>query len=129
MEEFTVEEVIGYHIEIILASDREEDRGLEGRLLTPGNLDFVVEFSSGFSDPFERAAFILYGLATGHAFVEGNKRIAFLLASLVLLRTPERYEIVSCPEENDRFVRDVAEGKMTRGEVGTWLRSVTKRNY
>ncbi len=129
MEEFTVEEVLDYHVEILLASDREEDRGLEGRLLTPGNLDFVIEFSNGFSDPFERAAFILHGLATGHAFVEGNKRIAFLLASLVLLRTPERYEIQSCPEENDRLVRDVAEGKKTREEVETWLRSVTKGDY
>lgn len=129
MEEFTVEEVIGYHIEIILASDREEDQGQEGRLLTPGNLFFVVEFSSGFSDPFERAAFILHGLATGHAFVAGNKRIAFLLASLVLLRTPERYEIGSSPEENNRFVRDIAEGKTAREEVEAWLRSVTKRDY
>jgi hypothetical protein len=43
MEEFTVEEVIDYHVEILLASDREEDRGLEGRLLTPGNLDFVID--------------------------------------------------------------------------------------
>jgi death-on-curing protein len=127
MEEFTVEEVISYHIEIILASDREEDRGMEGKLLTPGNLYFVVEFSSGYSDPFERAAFILHGLATGHAFIEGNKRIAFQLASLVLLRTPERYETVSSHEENDHFVRAIAEGKKTREEVETWLRSVTKK--
>ncbi len=128
MEEFTVEEVISYHIEIILASDREEDRGMEGKLLTPGNLYFVVEFSSGYSDPFERAAFILHGLATGHAFIEGNKRIAFLLASLVLSRTPERYDIVSSPEENDRFVRDVAEGKTTIKDVEIWLRFVTKKD-
>jgi len=128
MEEFTVEEVISYHIEIILASDREEDRGMEGKLLTPGNLYFVVEFSSGYSDPFERAAFILHGLATGHAFIEGNKRIAFLLASLVLSRTPERYDIVSSPEENDRFVRDVAEGKKTIKDVEIWLRFVTKKD-
>ncbi|WP_292729885.1 type II toxin-antitoxin system death-on-curing family toxin [Methanoculleus sp.] len=127
MEEFTVEEIISYHIEIILASDREDDRGMEGKLLTPGNLYFVVEFSSGYSDPFERAAFILHSLAIGHAFIAGNKRIAFQLASLVLLRTPERYETMSSHEENDHFVRAIAEGKKTREEVETWLRSVTKK--
>ena len=125
---FTVEEIIRYHIEIILESDRKEDQGFGGKLLIPGNLDFVVEFSSGYSDPFERAAFILHGLVTGHAFVEGNKRIAFLLASIVLVRTPERYEIVSSPEENNRFIRSVAEGRMTKEEVETWLRSVTKKS-
>ncbi|MGC9434941.1 MAG: type II toxin-antitoxin system death-on-curing family toxin [Methanomicrobiales archaeon] len=129
MEEFTIEEVIDYHIEIIRASDRKEDMRLEGRLLTPGNLNYVIEFSNVISDPFERAAFILHGLATGHPFVEGNKRLAFLLASLVLLRTPERYEIVSSPEENDSVVRMVAEGKKTREEVERWLRSVTKNEY
>ncbi|MDN7024125.1 Fic family protein [Methanoculleus sp. FWC-SCC1] len=128
MEEFTVEEVIGYQIEIILASDREEDRGLEGQLLNPGNLDFTVTFSSNFPDPFERAAFVLHGLATGHAFVQGNKRVAFLLAALILLRTPERYAITSSDEENNRFVRDVAEGKKTREDIRVWLCSAAKKS-
>ena len=77
MEEFTVEEIIEYHIEIIQESDREEDQGLGGKLLIPGNLDFVVEISKGYADPFEKAAFILHGLATGHAFIlrgEGAER-------------------------------------------------------
>ncbi|NLA99788.1 MAG: Fic family protein [Methanomicrobiales archaeon] len=86
MEEFTVEEVIGYQIEIIRASGVEEDQGLEGRLLNPGNLDFVITASNDISDPFKRAAFVLHGLVTGHPFVQGNKRIAFLLAALILLR-------------------------------------------
>jgi len=67
MEEFTVEEIIEYHIEIILESDREEDQGPGGKLLIPGNFDFIVEASEGYSDPFERAAFILHGLATGYS--------------------------------------------------------------
>ena len=127
MEEFTVEEIIEYHIEIIQESDREEEQGLGGKLLIPGNLDFVVEISKGYSDPFEKAAFILHGLATGHAFIEGNKRIAFLLASLILFRAPERYEIISSPEENNQFVRSIAEGRITKEKVEIWLRSVTKK--
>jgi death-on-curing protein len=125
-EELTVDEVIRYHIEIILACDRKEDRGLEGRVLNPGNLNFTVTFSNNFSDPFERAAFVLHSIVTGHPFVQGNKRLAFLLAALILLRTPERYLIVSSAEENNRFVRAVAEGKLTQEDVRVWLRSVAK---
>lgn len=126
MDKFTIEEVIGYQIEIIRASGVEEDRGLEGRLLNPGNLDFVIAFSNGMPDPFERAAFVLHGLVTGHPFVQGNKRIAFLLAALILLRTPERYAIASTDEENNIVVRGIAEGRKTRGDTLAWLHSVAK---
>ncbi|WP_332449972.1 Fic family protein [Methanoculleus sp.] len=125
MEEYTVEEVIGYQMEIIRASGVEEDRGLEGRLLNPGNLDFVITMSD-IPDPFKRAAFVLHGLVTGHPFLQGNKRIAFLLAALILLRTPERYVIASPDEENNRVVREIAEGRLTREEVLVWLHSVAK---
>lgn len=127
MEEITVEEVIQYHVELMLDSEQVREQGLGGKLLHPGNLNFVIEFSNRYCDPFERAAFILHGLATGHPFIEGNKRIAFMLASYVLLLTSERYVIISSHEENNQFVRAVAEGKKTRQEVETWLRSVTKK--
>lgn len=126
MEEFTVEEVIGFQIEIIRASGIEEDQGLEGRLLNPGNLDFVIAVGNRIPDPFERAAFMLHGIATGHPFVQGNKRIAFLLAALILKRTPERYIIASSDAENNAFVRDVAGGKKTRKDVLNWLHAVVK---
>ncbi|MCC7556041.1 MULTISPECIES: Fic family protein [Methanoculleus] len=51
---------------------RRQDRGLEGRLLNPGNLDFVIAASNHIPDPFERAAFVLHGIATGHPFREIN---------------------------------------------------------
>ncbi|MCK4270847.1 MAG: Fic family protein [Methanogenium sp.] len=128
MEELTFGEIIDYHREIIMASDLQEDRGLGGQLLNTGNLDFIITFSTNFSDPFEKAAFVLHGLATGHAFVQGNKRIAFLLAALILLRTTERYKIVSSDEENNHFVREVAKGSKTREEIRIWLHSVAKKD-
>lgn len=127
MEEYTVDEVIEFHIELIQASSREDDQGLGGILLQSGNLEYVIDVSNDIPGPFERAAFILHGLATGHAFVQGNKRMAFMLASLVLLRTPERYHIECQEEEIDTFVRDVAQGKKTRDEVMTWLWKNSKK--
>jgi death-on-curing family protein len=126
MEEFTVEEVVGYQVEIIRASSVEEDRGLEGRLLNPGNLDFVIAASNHIPDPFERAAFVLHGIVTGHPFIQANKRIAFLLAALILKRTPERYVIASSDAENNAVIRDVAGGKKTRKDVLDWLHAAVK---
>ncbi len=128
MEEFTFEEVVRYQIAIILASDNDEDRGLEGKLLNPGNLDFALSFCIQYSNPFDRAAYILHSLATGHPFVQGNKRIAFLLAALILLRTAERYVIMSSDIVNNRFVRDVAQGIKTQKDVKDWLISITKKS-
>jgi death-on-curing protein len=127
MEEFTIDEVIGFHIELIQASNLEEDRGFGGVLLQRGNLEYVINTSNNIFEPFERAAFILHGLVTGHPFVQGNKRISFILASLSLLRTPERYHIESSGEEIDSFVREIAQGKKTKDDVETWLRINTKK--
>lgn len=121
MEEYTVDEVIEFHIELLQSGSRDDDQGLGGVLLQSGNLEFVLGVSNDISEPFERAAFILHGLATGHAFVQGNKRIAFMLAALVLLRMPEQYHIGCQEEEVDTFVREVAQGKKTRDDVRAWL--------
>jgi death-on-curing protein len=122
MEKFTIDEVIGFHIELIQASDLEGDYGFGGVLLQRGNLEYVITTSNDIFEPFERAAFILHGLVTGHPFVQGNKRIAFILASLSLLRAPERYNIEISDEEIDSFVRDVAQGKKTKDDIEIWLR-------
>jgi len=82
MEKLTFWEIIYYHREIIMASDLQEDPGPGEQLLNTGNPDFIVTFSNNFSDPFGKAAFVLHGPTTGHAFVQGNKRIAFLPATV-----------------------------------------------
>ncbi|WFN37180.1 Fic family protein [Methanomicrobium antiquum] len=127
MEEFTIEEIIGYHKEIIENSDFEGDQGQAGEFLNYGNLDFTIEFSNNYTDPFEKAAYLLHGIAKGHPFVQGNKRLAFLLSSLVLWRTPECYTIISSKEENDAFVREIAKGNKTFEEVTIWLRTIVKK--
>jgi len=126
VEELTVEEIIGYHKEIIENSDFEGDQGLGGRFVNSGNLEFVIDFSSNYADPFDKAAYLLHGIVTGHPFVQGNKRLAFLLSSLILFRTPERYNIISTNEENDVFVREIAKGNKTFKEVSIWLRTIVK---
>ncbi|ACL16694.1 Fic family protein [Methanosphaerula palustris] len=129
MEQLSVEDVIGYQIRLILASDLPEDQGTEGQMINPGNLDFTIDFCNDISEPFERAAYLLYHITTGHPFVSGNKRMAFLLAALVLYRTPEHYQIAGLAEENDRVIRSIAEGLMTQEEIEIWLRSIAQKDW
>lgn len=96
-------------------------------MINQGNLDFAIDFCNDIPEPFERAAYLLYHIATGHPFVSGNKRMAFLPVALVLHRTPEQYQIVGLAEENDRVIRSVAEGLMSQEEIEIWLRSIAKK--
>jgi hypothetical protein len=44
MEQLPVEDMIGYQMRLILASDLPEDQGTEGQMINPGNLDFTINF-------------------------------------------------------------------------------------
>ena len=63
MEHLSVEDVIGYQIRLILASDLPEDQGTEGQMINPGNLDFAIDFCNDSPEPFKRAAYLLYYVA------------------------------------------------------------------
>jgi death-on-curing protein len=84
LEELTVEEVIDYHIVLMKDSSFEDEQNLGGKFLNESNFRFVIDFSSNFKDPVEKAAYLLHGITTGHPFIQGNKRLAFLLSALVL---------------------------------------------
>lgn len=66
-----------------------------------------------------KVAALLYGVARGHPFVDGNKRTAFVAAAVVLrknglrLRAPQA-EVVG-------FMEAVAAGRVSLDEVVAWL--------
>jgi len=127
MELITVDEVLEFHIDLLRKSRLREDQGLGGVLTNRGNLEFIIEESNYLTDPFEKASWILFGIATGHPFVQGNKRIAFMLAVFVLVRTPERYSLITSDDENNVFVRQVAEGEKTKEDIKIWIQSNVKK--
>lgn len=127
MEEITISEVIALHRRLIESSPFPEDEGQGGQLISEGNLVFVIEESNYFYDPFQKASWILYGICVGHPFVQGNKRIAFLISTLILLRTPERYELTADSVEINSFVRKIAEGGKNRDEIEVWFRQYVKK--
>lgn len=127
MGKFTIEEIIGFHNNIIENSDQKGDEGQGGNIINYGNLSFVIDHSSYYSDPFDEAAYLLYGIVRGHPFVQGNKRLAFLLSALVLYETPECYTIICSDEEINNFVTKVAEGDNSLEDVSCWLKQSVKK--
>jgi death on curing protein len=64
-----------------------------------------------------------FGLAKNHAFLDGNKRIAFVTTNVFLIINGFELEAPE-PEVVDTILR-VADGRMTRGKFAAWIRSVT----
>lgn len=71
---------------------------------------------------FDLAAFYACGLAQAHAFVDGNKRTAFVTASVFLELNGYSVEIEKEDEINQMMVK-IASRKLSEAEVAKWLRS------
>jgi len=114
-----VDEVIDMHAEQLAIFGGPEgirDRGLlESAVLRPVN-----QWNYGKTDMAALAAAYAFGLARNHAFVDGNKRIAFQ-AMMVFLRgneiafTPE-------PAQATAMMLSLAAGEVSEESLTRWIR-------
>ena len=72
----------------------------------------------------ELAAAYGVGLAKNHAFVDGNKRVAFLAVGLFLALNGQR--LMASQAEAAVVMLDVAAGVMDEAGFATWLRKHTQ---
>lgn len=72
----------------------------------------------------EIAAAYAFGISKAHAFVDGNKRTAFVTA-LTFLRL-NGYAFRPPPIEGVRMMEDLASGQVGEAEFATWLSSGMK---
>jgi death-on-curing protein len=92
------------------------DRGaLESALARPENLAVY-----GDPDLAALAASYAFGLARNHAFVDGNKRIAWLTARFFLARNEG--DLRFDPEDAYRMVMSLAAGELSEDMVANWFR-------
>lgn len=78
-----------------------------------------------YPDPFTKAAALLQSLVVNHPFVDGNKRSAWLIASVFLRKNSIRLD----PDEDEAYklVMSVAAGDIDEvGEIALLLRSFTR---
>lgn len=100
------------------SSGLRDDGLLQSALARPQQLHAYGEPAPDLAD---LAAALAFGIARNHAFVDGNKRTAYVsyLSFLVL----NGAEVVATTEEKYVTILSLAEGKLSQEEFVTWLRA------
>lgn len=97
-------------------ADGLRDEGLfESALARPQNL-FAYE---GISDVSRLAASYAFGLAKNHAFIDGNKRIAFIAAGLFLRLNGWRLKADQA--EATLVILSLASGALNEHDLAKWI--------
>ena len=69
---------------------------------------------------FAKAAAYGFHVCKNHPFVDGNKRVAFVLMDIFLQKNG--WEIVAHEEEAYSIMMALASGKLTKAELASWVK-------
>lgn len=117
----SMQEVIAVHDELI------NDFGGSIGILNEGALDSTLSrpkqlaYYEPESSILALAAAYGHGLVKNHCFLDGNKRTAFTIMGLFLVRN--EYELVAPEVEAVDVMVDLAKGEISQAELATWLAS------
>lgn len=75
---------------------------------------------------FDKAAAYGFHLCRNHSFIDGNKRVAFLVMLLFLHRNG--WELTASEEDAYATIIALAEGTMTKPQLSSWLKAHTARS-
>jgi len=89
---------------------------LQSALARPQNLE-----AYGGPDIADLAAAYAVGIARDHAFLDGNKRTAWVVAETFLLKNG--YELIASDRDGVMAMLAVAGGSMSEPEFAIWLRT------
>ena len=92
---------------------------LQSALARPLNLE-----AYGSPDAAELAAAYAVGIARNHAFLDGNKRTAWVVAETFLLKNG--HELIASDRDGVTTMLAVADGTMSEPEFAIWLRTYIK---
>ena len=101
------------------ASIRDEGL-LDSALAKPQNL-----FAYGKPTLFELAASYAFGLVKNHPFLDGNKRVGFILAVVFLELNGYRFEATEA--EAAMRTRALAAGEMSEAQYAAWLKANSRK--
>ena len=98
------------------ASGLRDKTLLEAAVVRPEN-----KFSYEQADLFACAAAYAFGIAKAHAFVDGNKRTAFVTA-VTFLRL-NGHQFATSPTDGLKFMEGIATGEVKELQFASWLKA------
>lgn len=69
---------------------------------------------------FDKTAAYGFHVCKNHPFIDGNKRVAFVLMDIFMQKNG--WEIVSSEEEAYETMTNLASGKLTKSQLSNWLK-------
>jgi death-on-curing protein len=94
------------------------DVGLLDSTLAQPQMDFGGRYVH--KTLFDKAAAYGFHVCKNHPFIDGNKRIAFVLMDIFLQKNG--WEITAPEEEAYTMMMDLASGKMSKVQLSSWLK-------
>jgi death on curing protein len=73
---------------------------------------------------FDKTAAYGFHVCRNHPFVDGNKRVAFVLMDIFLRRNG--YELAACEDEAYVIMMALADGRLTKLQLTAWLKDKSK---
>ena len=73
-----------------------------------------------YPSPVEKAAALIESIVINHPFVDGNKRMGYIIMRLLLLKM--QFDIRATQDEKYDFVIKIASGKLTIEQITAWLK-------
>jgi death-on-curing protein len=121
MRYLSLEEIIALHARVGAQSGGIlglRDRGaLESAVAQP---EMTFSGDDLYPTIAEKAAALGHSLIQNHPFLDGNKRVGH--AAIEVFLVLNGYEIIAPIDEQEQIVLTVANGGMSRAELGEWLK-------
>lgn len=108
-------EVLGLEVDVLL---RVTDLGLADSAMSRPQASFAGE--EFYVSVEAKAATLLFGVARNHAFIDGNKRVAILVALQFLNLNGFDLDLTP-PEEAYKVIAGVAAGTVTLDALTSWI--------
>ena len=116
----TIGEVISIHE--ILIEEFGGSNGIRDLGLLESSVNRIYQTFEGkelYPSPIEKAAAIFESLINTHPFVDGNKRIAYVMLRSILLNN--KLDIDASANEKYSFVISAASGELNFTEIKNWI--------
>ena len=75
---------------------------------------------------FDKAAAYGFHVCMNHPFVDGNKRVAFVLMDVFLQKNG--WEIIAQEEETYSMMMSLASGKINKAQLSSWLKEHSSKS-